>query len=276
MRPISSPLLSRELTTISEAKKGVATEVCILPGDVLTVQGSGRLLNVGVQGGLLGHAMLALASPEAVIQNSVLGERLGDEWPKGVETLWKVPAIECSRGTSGLQRIEVLLYLDPQDRRLMLLGDVIKDDSDEDGIDIRLVDFETVDIWQSPRELRESFSVKLMERVLHEMHSFDGPWSFSTALRAIFTSATLSRSWSNGELLEHVKTCWETAPICTSVPIIFWQRYLCGTADAKGDSAGRLIRKWMPLSADRSLPGELVTAMRKSGWNRVDKPRFCR
>jgi len=54
-------------------------------------------------------------------------------------------------------------------------------------------------------------------------------WSHVTVARAILTSATLtSLSESKPEqTLELVRSCWKREPICTSVVITFWQRYLC-------------------------------------------------
>merc|ERR1712000_207818 len=90
-----------------------------------------------------------------------------------------------------------------------------------------------------------------------------------TAFRAFFSSADLSRTLDGEDFLIHVKALWEAAPICTSVPITFWQRYLCRLAKGCNASAAELIRKWMPLAADRSLPGELCSTMRKCGWTRA-------
>merc|ERR1712146_658240 len=69
-----------------------------------------------------------------------------------------------------------------------------------------------------------------------------------------------------GELMDKVHGYWESAPICTSIVTAFWQRYLCKFAHATGQCEANLILKWMPLKADRVLPGELVDTMQKCGW----------
>lgn len=94
-------------------------------------------------------------------------------------------------------------------------------------------------------------------------------WSLTTAARAVFKSAELC--WSNDEMgfISGVEESWETAPICTSVVISFWQRYLCKYARCTAQSQMSAILKWMPVKADRGLPGELIAAMQKCGWRQV-------
>jgi len=94
----------------------------------------------------------------------------------------------------------------------------------------------------------------------------------ATAARALLKTAAVSRSkslrngMSRAQLLRELQDCWDEAPICTSVVVVFWQQYLCMHARATGQQELDLILKWMPLKADRGLPGDLVNAMRRSGW----------
>eukprot|EP00439_Symbiodinium_sp_Y106_P035215 s275_g4.t1 len=144
------------------------------------------------------------------------------------------------------------------------------------------------------------------------------------------------------QTLEGVKKCWESAPICTSVVINFWQRYLeklachsfllqpdpslgagfnpgdkisywdlsCGTwvngfvkervVDGQGDvavayhldikpsanpqyvrrrlneetvatKAVDMIRRYVPLKADRALPGDLMRSMQRCYWSCIQQ-----
>ncbi|CAK0865334.1 unnamed protein product [Prorocentrum cordatum] len=80
-----------------------------------------------------------------------------------------------------------------------------------------------------------------------------------------------------------VRASWTREPICTSIIIVFWQRYLCELAAAtQGECAPSLsgldlILQWMPLKADRGLPGDLLGVLRSRGWACVSQvPRVFR
>jgi len=128
-----------------------------------------------------------------------------------------------------------------------------------------------VEIWRSPAGLRECFQLDIMELVLSDMRRHEACWSFATAARAMLLSARHFRSTDREDLLEEIQDCWLSKPICTSVVIIFWQRYLCRLAEAANRSESELILHWMPLKADRVLPGELINVMIESGWKPVRK-----
>lgn len=64
-------------------------------------------------------------------------------------------------------------------------------------------------------------------------------------------------------------------PICTSVVIMFWQRWLCKLAsvlaaqqETAEETSSDLILQWFPLKADRSLPGPLLDTMLRCGWTK--------
>lgn len=242
-----------------------SVQSCIAPGDVLIVRGQGRLVDVGTNGGLLGHTLLALSAPTAVPRDSTLAERLGSSWPHGSHHIWKVATVECCRAVRGLHFCELLLHVAPSSGRLVLIGDVTPCEDDADGIELSECDSEPVEVWRSPAELRSSFCMETMRQVLHQMTEEEADWSLRTAICALFSSAWLSES--GGRLLERAKVGWHAAPICTSVPIAFWQRYLCELCQP-GDSSVAILR-WMPLAADRALPGDLVEGMRRCGWSRL-------
>merc|ERR1719162_2204282 len=73
--------------------------------------------------------------------------------------------------------------------------------------------------------------------------------------------------------MDKIADYWKKEPICTSVVIIFWQRYLhklAGVVVSKVDSGkvepAELIMRWMPLKADRVLPGDLLGTLTETGW----------
>jgi len=136
-----------------------------------------------------------------------------------------------------------------------------------------LTDPEQVELWQSPTELRAQIRLDLMAKVITEMKLNQACWSHVTAARSVLTSARIVPTEDRNRTMEHVRFCWTREPICTTLVIVFWQRYICELVQnsvplACGQNADALdlIMRWMPLKADRSLPGDLLGAMRCGGW----------
>jgi len=134
---------------------------------------------------------------------------------------------------------------------------------------VHSVENTTVEIWQSPPELRSQMRSDVMTKVLAEMMTYDCQWSLTTAARAVFMSAQLSSIDDDEDLLDEIETCWESPLICTSVVIEFWQRYVCEVAAKSAQCKATMIMKYMPLRADASLPGDLIAALRRCLWVRV-------
>lgn len=259
----------------------------IAPGDVFYIAGGGtaagagaaarRLSDLGSAGGLLGHVLVVLAPPRRLVQGAKegVGFELESEglWPTGVAELWLVRTLESTRQQRGLWEAEVLLRVDPVTGRLILFGEL--------GVaDGQLVcqEDEELELWQSPKELRGAFRADLMVEVIAEMKRRpSASWSFATAARAVFRSASAFQHRENkASLMEEIRGCWTADPICTSVVIIFWQLYLYKAASHLHEyfpelpaHPADLILRFMPLKADRGLPGDLVQAMRQSGFTNV-------
>jgi hypothetical protein len=248
------------------------------PGDVLAVKGQGRLTEIGTAHGMLGHVLLVLSPPNNVLRNSDEGESLQAVWPhKEVEEIWKVRTLESTRSEQGLHEAEMLLYVERNTGQLILIGELQNDGT------LVLTEHESVELWQSPAELRSTLRVDFMSRVLSDMKVNEASWSHLTVARAMLSSAHLtSKPGTQPEqTLETVKACWVREPICTSVVITFWQRYLCELASCSEENHHQqsldLIMRWMPLKADRGLPGDLLGAMRSVGWVTVGQvPRIFR
>jgi len=117
-----------------------------------------------------------------------------------------------------------------------------------------------------------------MQHVLSDMKSQEASWSWATAVRAVLLSAEVSDQHEKASVLRMIEKSWTVDPICTSVVIVFWQRYLCRLAEI-ANAAGNAnkaevspvvwIVDWMPLQGDRALPGELLGTMERCGWNMV-------
>lgn len=243
----------------------------MLPGDVLSTcdHGGGRLWDIGRAGGFMGHTFVVTARPRRVSWNSRHAEEQNLEaiWPKGdVSEIWAVRIMESMRDVAGLHEAEAYVYVDGQGQ-LILIGETC-----HRAGELFFQDPELVELWQSPAELRSSFRLDLMQESLEETRAQIGDfgWSVTTAARAVLTNANIPQGAGEAE----IAACWQQEPICTSIVIALWQRYLCKLAQALS-AAGTsvkpidLIMRWMPLKADRGLPGELLSTMQKAGWVRI-------
>jgi len=242
------------------------------------------LSRIGGSGGFMGHVLLAAGTPTCVQKHSPEAEMFLRVWPTKCEVscIWLLRTIECTRGTSGLCEQQVMLYIDAHSRELICFGEVHER---EDCIELIEIDNDTpqvVELWCFPRELRQVVFPDLMEETLTDLKSQDASWSWATAVRAFVlpgqltvpnVAAAAGPSIVQGpEVLEEIQKCWAAEPICTSVIVAFWQRYFCRLAQSSisrldDDTLGLdMILKWMPLKADRVLPGELLVALRSHGW----------
>jgi len=262
----SAPILPGAALDIA----GKGLEGIIKPGDVLFVRGAGGLLEIGTAGGMLGHVMLVVKTPQRIAHNSAHARYLKSVWPAGVGEIWKVLTVESARGRSGLHEADLYLYIDRKSRRLLLLGELGDGEFD--------ISNEACELWQSPEELRTHLTHTLVEEVLDDMRAqgASANWSWTTAARAVLRADDhLNDCNDKGQLMQEIQDCWAIDPICTSVVIAFWQRALCKLARTLSSSqqVGRikpadLILQWLPLKADRSLPGILLDTMRRCGWTK--------
>jgi len=167
-----------------------------------------------------------------------------------------------------MTRSEIVLRVNPRSGGLTMIGELIP--LSESQVHLGITDGELVELWQSPAALRQGLRSDLLIESLEEMEATGGTWSYATAAQALFyRSATIDDEADSAELVELVQECWESPPICTSVVISFWQRYLCKLADAIGRDEVDFILQWMPLRADRGLPGELLSTMQRCGWTQM-------
>lgn len=231
-------------------------------------------MEIGAAGGFMGHVLLVTGAPRRLdrgLEPSAKElERAKFKWPADAVELWIVPAIESTRHEEGLHRAELIVFVQRSTGHLRLIGEftpselVIEEEQ------------ESMEIWQSPGELRQQLRVDLMQDVLDEMKAYEANWSASTAARAFMQmawgSARIASGSGTGQVLEEIHASWRKEPICTSVVVTFWQRYLCKLAQAAIITRGclidpsELVLKWMPLKADRVLPGELFSTMQACGW----------
>lgn len=226
------------------------------------MRGSGGIQEIGTNGGYHGHVLVALSCPSCVRRHAPEARPLRAIWPLGANELWQVRTLECTRRVAGLHQSDLLVHIHSETRLLIAVGDISVDRKE-----LGSMDDEPVEVWQSPRELRADLRIDLMRSVVADMYKVDGDWSFVTAARAWLMPAQFSNT-DRSFLIEEMEACWNSNPICTSVIIVFWQRYICKLVKCGLMSADvvDLIMKFMPLKADRGLPDELLTTMRACGW----------
>eukprot|EP00747_Dinoflagellata_sp_TGD_P065949 gnl/TRDRNA2_/TRDRNA2_154582_c0_seq1.p1 gnl/TRDRNA2_/TRDRNA2_154582_c0~~gnl/TRDRNA2_/TRDRNA2_154582_c0_seq1.p1 ORF type:complete len:373 (+),score=49.22 gnl/TRDRNA2_/TRDRNA2_154582_c0_seq1:72-1190(+) len=260
--------------SFGSSEQRISFETAVVPGDILYIPGQGRLVQVGTAGGLMGHVMLILAVPKRVRPGDPTYEVLAAHiWPDGNNepaAVWLVPTMESTTTKAGLYETHMVLAADRKSGKLVVIAEL---DSDRElGV---LSGREAVEIWTSPAQLRAQVRDDRVAEVRDDMHA-DGAgeenWSLTTALSAIFRKAnSFNNTVANPSLLlEEIQECWDSQPICTSVPIIFWQRFICLLAEEQSLSAVDLIMKWMPMKADRAMPADLLDTFRKCGWSMLD------
>jgi len=245
------------------------------PGDVLAVRafGHGRLKKIGAHGGFMNHVLLVTEHPRSIRHDTPEAQWFSPLWPAGdVPELWLVRAMESTRTQRGLYEAEMIFFIDERTGQLILLGEL------NGRLQLGVIkEPEILEIWQSPPEQRELLRTDIVKQVLDDMRNEMGEmnWSISTALRAALKSAVIPSSKDPAKVMEEIQACWRKEPICTSVIVIFWQRYLWNLADTDCSDGGNphaltnvvdTILKQMPLKSDRTLPGELLTAMCETGW----------
>lgn len=267
--PAMSPTMDGDGGSASPC--GFRLDGVVVPGDVLFVKGTGGFMELGTAGGFLGHVMLVIEAPERISANSELAQFLEPIWPTdGAKEIWKLRTAEATRSNAGLHECDLLMRIDCNTHQLILIGEFGNGQ----------VDFcnEVVDLWQCPRHLRAQLHSRLVESVIAEMRLQGRSWSWTTAARAVLRNPEcLTDCGDKEQLLREIIECWASDPICTSVVICFWQRCLVQLADAANSCSPDgvphvepvdLILKWMPLKADRSLPGILLQTMRRCGWTK--------
>ena len=95
-------------------------------------------------------------------------------------------------------------------------------------------------------------------------------WSYRTCLRAVLRHARIKSTAdvSAETRLREIQDKWEKRPICTSVCVELWQRYLVDMAyHVAGDEkeAVELVMQYMPVYSDRVLPDELIDILKDTG-----------
>lgn len=253
---------------------GDRLDMILAPGDVLCVQGQpGGIMRLGATGGYMGHVLLVTAPPRGVWKNTPEAFQFQGVWPDqhDCRVLWLVRTMESTRNTEGFHESEHLVYVEGGTGRMLVVAEELNNQF------LKFEHAEQLEVWQCPASLRKGFRLDIMHNVLCEMKQYEASWSWSTAVRAYLFSANMSppaKADKEG-MLQDLEQAWGAEPICSSLIVVFWQRYLCALADMYNAhpapnttevDALDWILQWMPLKSDRALPGELLSTMKQCGW----------
>jgi len=270
-RPRSASPGPRSASPMCDAR-GVLT-LPLFEGDVICVHGAAEgIMRLGATGGYLGHVLLILSPPVGVGRHSASAIQYQYVWPQDAKMLWVVRAGESCRDAHGFHETELLLYVNEKGH-ILIIGEVSQRDGESHNPK-GLFQYEEpakAQLFRCPQELRSRCRLDVMYQVLTDIRNREASWSWGTAVRAFLFSADVSECHKSDDMLNEIKRCWQADPICTSVVIAFWQQYMCRLADLEGhDHAMEWILKWMPVKADRALPGELLGTMERCGWEIID------
>lgn len=256
----------------SGAAAGDRLDLALSPGDVLCVQGrdGGNMMRLGASGGYMGHVLLVTGPLRGVQRNTPQAMHYQHVWPSqqyDARILWIVRTMESTRSSEGYHESDYLLFVDEKSGRIFAVAE------EQNHTFLKFEQPEPIFVWQCPPALRRGFRFDIMGHVLAEMKQSEGNWSWATAVRAFLFSAKVSDNHSS--MLQDIQQCWMAEPICSSLVVVFWQRYLCALADmhnatpnpnATEVNALDLILQFMPLKSDRALPGELLSTMQQCDW----------
>jgi hypothetical protein len=236
-------------------------------GDVICVKGDADgITRLGATGGFMGHVLLVVSPPMGIQRNSVEAIQYHNMWPRNTRMLWIVQTGESSRQSEGFQETDLIMCVNRKGQ-ILIIGEHAQD---QKGL-LRYDKPTPAQLFCCPPELRAHCRLDMMYEVLAQLRNREANWSWGTAVRAFLFSADVSADKDSDDMLEEIKHCWNSDPICTSIVIIFWQQYMCKLADYHEDGhAMDWILQWMPVKADRALPGELLSTMQKCGWDVID------
>lgn len=236
-------------------------------------------MRLGATGGYMGHVLLATSTPRPVHRGTTEAMGYQGVWPEhhDVRTLWRVSTIESTRAQEGFHESIYLIYIDDKTGRIITCGEEHHDQYIKFEFPVKM------EVWQCPRALRTGFRLDIMHFVLAQMKQHEASWSWTTAVRAFFLSAQVQetgrRTCVDAETaLDDIQECWKKDPICTSMVVVFWQRYICELAGLHNSHSNAAevraldwIMQFMPLKSDRALPGDVVGAMEQCGWVLVSR-----
>jgi len=127
---------------------------------------------------------------------------------------------------------------------------------------------------------RKKLDEEAFENAVSEVEQQKLGWSLRTASRAVMSKAVGNSRFCKDEyageagmqrMSAELRAHWAKDPICTTVPIRVWQRYLFEVWDGDDMAAAAEVLRVMPCRGDRTLPSELWAALLETGlWSEVE------
>jgi len=260
---------SREQLGLPVVNDCADNPVELLPGDIIMTMGGKSIATH--------HVMLVCGKLEFVPQfRKVL------EVPPEAE-VWACKTIESTGLEEGHEYHWHSAYTffsrDKHSKTLELVGDITE------GDDEVCVAEEPVRCKVLLHPLRTEFGGQgldgdIFRKIVHELEIVSKAWSISTC-----TKAFLSRmffTWQGGinpenyktekakeDLMESLQNSWVIAPICASVPVKVWQRYIQETS-VDTVAAADLILSNMPLHCQCVVPSIMIKRLSEEGWVLID------
>jgi hypothetical protein len=260
----------------------------VCAGDVLCMSSiRGRWFASGAAGGWFGHLVLAVGPPTRILRASAV-EELQEMWPDTTIGEVTVPLHDtfCLKflestseavAGSGLISGDLLLYVDPSTCKLTVFAE-----NSSVTCGIQECERTEVDLWQSPPWLRSLADPVLASAASAATRASGGAWSSLTAVLAFLTTATASTELSATTSSAEIRAYWKERPICSTVPVVWWQQLFDIAASQNpaklapliptvptmpaDDRLKALSLTFMPVKASRVLPSSLRTVLVSKGW----------
>lgn len=132
------------------------------------------------------------------------------------------------------------------------------------------------DVLASQDQRRVRMDWKAFQLAVKEVEQQQLSWSLMTATRAVMCKAHMTDEEYAGQagrrrLVAEIRDLWERDPICTTVPIRVWQRYLFLVWQGDDVAAADEVLRLMPCRGDRTLPSVLWRVLREETglWKEV-------
>jgi hypothetical protein len=129
-----------------------------------------------------------------------------------------------------------------------------------------------------PGHLGPPLDLSMFRQSVEECAVGSKAWSLKTAAKGmtrrrkatyVMNDSKYPDPESRVELLDEIHKRWQGKPICTSVIIMVWQRYLemaAGGGPDAPDLAAQYILRFMPLWSDSTLPSGLLKELSMCNW----------
>eukprot|EP00451_Oxyrrhis_marina_P025220 CAMPEP_0204358548 /NCGR_PEP_ID=MMETSP0469-20131031/36601_1 /ASSEMBLY_ACC=CAM_ASM_000384 /TAXON_ID=2969 /ORGANISM="Oxyrrhis marina" /LENGTH=469 /DNA_ID=CAMNT_0051346437 /DNA_START=1 /DNA_END=1410 /DNA_ORIENTATION=+ len=255
-----------------------ALDLLVAPGDILFTFGSSTLAN------LVGHVLLVTEEPRRVTKHQF--DPLGIvKVPDALQTnpWWAIRTLESTRQhRGGYLDVVSYFYVDPVSHGILCCGE--RAQPAEAGVgDLVEIEECRVEVLQHPHPLRGHLHAGAWQEAVKAAFIQSKDWSWATGANAVraglglgecrleFPELGMPIHWDRRKVTK-LKRRWESDPICTTCVIATWQRYFFNVArPLPVEQALALVRLYMPLKADETMPQSMLAELQRCRWVRLAK-----